>query len=337
LRVGAANIGLRERDAAILPHLSRALTFSGVSSFTIPAGAVFVSDPVELSVPALADLVIDLYLPASTDVSSPLTMHVRGLVTTYVSASGNHAGVTRLPVSTTAPSWFLLARVEVMAPESVGAIVTFGDSITDGTGSTPNSNGRWPDQLARRLNQPSSPVRLAVLNAGISANRLLSEGAFNGGMNALARFERDVLSQPGVTHVIVMEGINDIGNARQNPSPSAADLIVAHRQLIQRARTRGLRILGATLLPFEGAAYFTQEGEAKRRSLNSWIRTSDAYDGVIDFDLVMRDPSHPARFKPEYDSGDHLHPNDAGYIAMGNAVDLTLLGSGQASTRTASR
>jgi hypothetical protein len=230
LQVGAANIALRDSEAAIVPRLSRPLAFSGASSFTIPAGAIFVSDPVDLAVPALADVVIDLYLPGSTAAPSPLTMHAGGLVTNYVSVPGNHAGAAALPVLTTTPSWFLLARVEVMAPESVGAVVAFGDSITDGSRSTPNTNSRWPDQLARRINQPSGPIRLAVLNAGIGGNRLLSEGAFNAGMNALARFERDVTSQPGVTHVIVMEGINDIGNARQNPSPSAADLIVAHRR-----------------------------------------------------------------------------------------------------------
>jgi lysophospholipase L1-like esterase len=337
LSVGAASIGLRESEAAIRSQSSRPLTFSGLSSFTIPAGAVFVSDPVELTVPALADVVVDLYLPGSTDAPSPLTMHNTGLVTNYVSQSGNYVGAASLPVATTTQSWFLLARIEVMAPEPVGALVAFGDSITDGTRSTPNSNNRWPDQLARRLNQSSSPVTLAVLNAGIAGNRVLTDAAFNVGVNALARFERDVLSQTGVTHVIVMEGINDIGNARQSPTPAAADLIAAHRQLIERAHTRGLRILGATLTPFEGAAYFTQEGEVKRQALNTWIRTGNAYDGVIDFDMVTRDPNQPSRIKAEYDSGDHLHPNDAGYTAMGNAVDLALFQPVARSTRTASR
>jgi lysophospholipase L1-like esterase len=337
LSVGGANIGLRDSEAAIAAQSSRPLTFSGLSSFTIPAGAIFVSDPVELTVPALADVVVDLYLPGSTDGPSPLTMHNTGLATNYVSSSGNYAGASSFPSSTTTQSWFLLARVEVMAPEAVGALVAFGDSITDGTRSTANTNNRWPDQLARRLNQPSSPVKLGVLNAGIAGNRVLTDAVFNVGVNALARFERDVISQTGVTHVIVMEGINDIGTARQNPTPAAADLIAAHRQLIERAHARGLRILGATLTPFEGAAYFTQEGEAKRQAMNSWIRTGNAYDGVIDFDMVTRDPNQPTRFKAEYDSGDHLHPNDAGYLAMGNAVDLTLLQPASRSTRTASR
>jgi lysophospholipase L1-like esterase len=162
---------------------------------------------------------------------------------------------------------------------------------------------------------------MSVLNAGISGNQVLGDGA---GVSALARFDRDVLMQTGLTHVIIMEGINDVGLARANPAPSAADLIAGHKQLIERARARGLKVYGATLTPFEGAAYWTTEGEAKRRSLNQWIRTSGAYDAVIDFDQVTRDPAAPTRFLPAYDSGDHLHPGDAGYKAMGETVDLEL-------------
>jgi lysophospholipase L1-like esterase len=208
----------------------------------------------------------------------------------------------------------------VTAAANARAVVTFGDSITDGARSTADTNNRWPDQLARRLNaQGGAPV--AVLNAGISGNRVLGDGA---GQSALARFDKDVLMQTGVTHVVVLEGINDIGGARANPTPTAADLIAGHKQLIERAHARGLKIIGATLTPFEGAAYFTPEGEAKRRALNDWIRTSGAYDGVIDFDKVARDPSAPSKFAPAFDSGDHLHPGDAGYKAMGDAVDLAL-------------
>jgi lysophospholipase L1-like esterase len=229
-----------------------------------------------------------------------------------------------LPVATTSASWFLLARVDVATTAPVATVVAFGDSITDGTRSTVNTNNRWPDQLARRLAADRSGARVAVVNAGIAGNRVLSDGAAQTGVNALARFDRDALLQPGVTHVVVMEGINDIGTARQNPSPSAADLIAAHRQLIERAHARGLKIYGATLTPFEGAAYWTAEGEAKRAALNQWIRTSRAYDAVIDFDAVIRDPGAPTKFLPQYNSGDNLHPNDAGYQAMGNAVDLSL-------------
>jgi lysophospholipase L1-like esterase len=212
--------------------------------------------------------------------------------------------------------------VEVMAPAGTGAVVTFGDSITDGARSTADTNNRWPDQLARRL-AGRKGGGVAVLNAGISGNRVLGDGA---GVSALARFDRDVLMQTGVTHVVVLEGINDIGIARNNPSPTAEDLIAGHKQLIDRAHARGLKIYGATLTPFEGAPYYTPEGEAKRQALNKWIRSSGAYDGVIDFDMITRDPAAPTKFLPAYDSGDHLHPGDAGYKAMGDAVDLALFG-----------
>jgi lysophospholipase L1-like esterase len=237
-------------------------------------------------------------------------------------------------VIATTNSWFLLSRVEVTAPESVGAIVAFGDSITDGSRSTPNTNNRWPDHLARRLMAQSGGAKPAVLNAGIGGNRVLSDAAFQSGVNSLARFEQNVLGQAGATHVIVLEGINDIGGARQNPTPTAEDLIAAHKQLVERAHTRGLKIFGATLTPFEGAAYFTKEGEEKRQALNQWIRTGKAYDGFIDFDAATRDPANPTKYLAQYDSGDHLHPNDAGYQAMANAIDLTLFGAAAPSTRT---
>jgi lysophospholipase L1-like esterase len=327
MAVGAAHLALRDKEAAIVPQSDRALTFSGNPSITIPAGAMVVSDPVALTVPALADLAIDLYLPGDTGATpSPVTMHAAGLQTNYVSPTGNHVGTTVMPVMTSTQSWFLVARVEVLAPQSVGALVAFGDSITDGTRSTANANNRWPDQLARRFMTQPGTVRIAVLNAAIAGNRVLNDGNPAFGINALARFDRDVLVQPGVTHVVVMEGINDIGNigGRPDGGPSAAEIIAGHRQLIERAHTRGFKIFGATLTPFEGAAYFTPEGEAKRQAVNEWIRTSKAYDGVIDFEAVLRDPNQPTRFLPMYNSGDNLHPSDAGYQAMGNAIDLNL-------------
>src|SRR5262245_13390931 len=335
LTIAAAHVALRQSDAAIVSQSDRALLFSGRPTMTIPSGAVVYSDPVDLTVPAQADLAVDVYLPGETNTPSPLTMHAGALQTSFVSQTGNHAGASMLPVVATTTSWFLISRVEVMAPESVGAIVAFGDSITDGSRSTVDTNNRWPDHLARRLVQAGA--RMAVLNAGIGGNRVLTEGAYNAGINALARFEANVLGQAGVTHVIVLEGINDIGNARQNPTPTAEDLIAGHRQLIERAHTRGLKILGATLTPFEGAAYFTKEGEAKRQAVNDWIRNGKAYDGVLDFDRATRDPSQPAKFMPKYDSGDHLHPNDVGYQAMADAIDLALLTGGQTVRPTARR
>jgi lysophospholipase L1-like esterase len=299
-------------------------------SATIAAGAIVVSDPIDLTVTAGSDLAVDLYVPGDTAASgSPVTMHTGANQTSYVSVSGNFSGAESLPVAATTPSWFLLARVEVVAPAATGAIVALGDSITDGSRSTPNTNNRWPDLLAKRLAQAGGP-KLAVLNAGIAGNRVLLD---NAGPNALARFDRDVLAQTGVTHVIVMEGINDIGQGRSNPIPSAADLIAAHRQLIVRAHARGLKIVGATLTPFEGAGYWTPEGEAKRATLNEWIRTGREYDGVIDFDAAVRDPNRPTMFLPQYQSGDNLHPSDAGYQAMASAIDLSLFGiTGTAAT-----
>ena len=319
--IGAGNIALRDKESSLVTSSVKPLTVAGASKFTVLAGATLVTDPVDLAVPPVSDLVIDLYVPNDLGISpSPVTTHNGASQTNFVSETGNHSGVTNLPVNGRSGAWFMIARVEVLAPAGTAAVVTFGDSITDGARSTADTNNRWPDQLARRL-AARKGSGVAVLNAGISGNRVLGDGA---GVSALARFDRDVLMQTGVTHVVVMEGINDIGIARNNPSPSADDLIAGHKQLIDRAHARGLKIYGATLTPYEGAAYYSPEGEAKRQALNNWIRTSKAYDGVIDFDMVTRDPAAPTKFLPAFDSGDHLHPGDAGYKAMGDAVDLAL-------------
>ena len=329
--IGAANIALRDKEGSIRGAPGGALTFRGRPTMTIPAGAIAYSDPVNLTVPAMADLAIDLYLPGNTSGAAMFTMHNGAFQTNYISETGNHVGKATLPNAAKIQNWFLLSRVEVAAPDAAGAIVAFGDSITDGTRSTPDTNSRWPDHLARRL--LGQGLKLGVLNAAIAGNRILSEPdvppgidvrAVAQGVNALARFERHALSQPGITHIVVLEGINDIGNARQNPTPTAEDLIAGHKQLIEQAHTRGLKIFGATLTPFYGAAYYTEVGETKRQALNEWIRTGKAYDAVIDFDSVTRDPGNPKMFLPRYDSCDHLHPNDAGYRAMADAIDLSL-------------
>ena len=330
LNIGGASIALRDKESAIVPASVRKLTVNGSAAFRIPAGGVRLSDPVSLAVPAFADLAIDVFVPGDLGSgSSPITFHNGANQTSYVSATGNHVGEPGLQPAAITRSWFLLSRVEVVAAARVSAVAAFGDSITDGTRSTPDTNNRWPDHLARRLASQGGGV--AVMNVAIAGNRVLSEGVApvgfggNAGINALARFDRDVLALPGVTHVIVMEGINDIGTSGQNGIVAAADdLIAAHKQMIDRAHERGLKIYGATLTPYEGAAYFSPEGEAKRKALNQWIRTSGAYDGVIDFDMVARDPSAPGRINPAFDSGDHLHPNDAGYKAMGESIDLAL-------------
>lgn len=338
LAIGAAHVAIRDKEAAILPQSDRALTFSGSPTGTISPGAMLVSDPVRLTVPALSELAIDLYLPddtAATD--SPVTIHAASWQTNYVSSPGNFAGSTTFPVHATtnfdrgglpSATWFYLARVEVLAPADASAIVAFGDSITDGTASGNNTNSRWPDHLARRLSAQN--MKMGVLNVGIGGNRVLADGA---GPSALARIDRDVLSQPGIRHVIFLEGINDIGQARDKPTPSAADIIAGHRQVIELAHARGLKIYGATLTPFEGANYYTAEGEAKRQALNKWIRESKMYDGVIDFDAALRDPSHPSRHIPRYDPGDHLHATGEGYGVMAAAIDLGLFKEPRAGTR----
>jgi lysophospholipase L1-like esterase len=328
--IGAAHIAVRGKEQSIqMP--GRPLTFSGRPSVTIPLNAIVYSDPVDLAVPQLGDLAIDLYLPGSTNTPAAITIHGGALQTSYISETGNHAGAQTLPAAGTTQNWFLLSRVDVLAPDAARAVVAFGDSITDGARSTADANNRWPDHLARRL--LAAGIKMGVLNAGIGGNRLLSEAAVppgadvravGAGVNALARFERHVLAQPGITHVIVLEGINDIGNARQNPTPTAEDLIAAHKQLIEQAHAHGLKIYGATLTPFWGAAYYTEAGEAKRQKVNDWIRTGKGYDGVIDFDRATRDPADPKKLLEKYDSCDYLHPADAGYKAMGDAIDLSL-------------
>jgi len=337
--IGGAHLAIRDKEGSIQAASGRPLTFSGKATITIPANAVIYSDPVTLAVPQMADLAIDLYLPGSTNTPATLTMHGGAFQTSYVSETGNYVGKPTIPVVSTTRSWFLLSRVDVVAPDSTGAVVAFGDSITDGAASTADTNNRWPDHLARRL--LAQGIKMGVLNAGIGGNRVLGEAtvppgvdtrAVGAGINALARFERHVASLPGVTHVIVLEGINDIGNARQNPTPTAEDLIAAHKQLIEQAHARGLKIYGATLTPFWGAAYYSDAGEAKRQSLNEWIRSGKAYDGVVDFDKATRDPNDPKKLFEKYDSCDYLHPSDAGYKAMGDAIDLSLFKTGRATT-----
>ncbi|NNG22194.1 SGNH/GDSL hydrolase family protein [Telluria aromaticivorans] len=326
LTVGAARIGLRAGGSDVAAGTDRALTFGGRSAVTIPPGAPVLSDPVELNVPPLSDLAISLYLPGTVQAT---TLHALALQTGYVSLPGNFTAAATLPVQRTITIWPFLTAVEVDAAGL--AIVALGDSITDGTRSTPDTNNRWPDWLARRLQTERDSilgisVRLGVVNRGISGNRLLgnSPNAL-AGRSALERFDRDVLSTAGVRLLVVLVGINDIGNSSATNPVTAEDLIAGYRQLIARAHAKGIGIVGATLTPFEGAGYYSPEKEVVRQAVNSWIRNHDEFDAVLDFDRATRDPSHPSRLLPAYDSGDHLHPNDLGYQAMGNAVPLTLL------------
>jgi lysophospholipase L1-like esterase len=321
LVIGSVHVAMRTSGAGIDPGTDRPVTFNGRSSIVIRAGANLVSDAVSLAVPNLADIAISMFI---TDSARMATRHALGLQTNYVSASGDFTRAASFAPDTTLLMWPFVAGVDVVNPSVTGVIVPFGNSITDGARSTPDSNARWPDVLARRLLASKEPVK-AIVNAGISGNRVLSPGA---GPSALERFDRDVLMLPGVTHVIVLEGINDINGGTDAANPrnevSAEELIAGHQQLIDRAHERGLVILGATLTPEGGLRGGSAARDAKRVALNTWIRTRGAYDGVIDFDKVTRDPADTTRFLPAYDSGDHLHPNDAGYKAMGEAIDLAL-------------
>lgn len=314
LEVGGAMVALRTTEADIDPASRRALSFGGVASFSVPAGGELLSDWVDLTVADQADLAIDLYLPGDTVANaSALTVRNGALQTTYLSTEGNHVGATALPVASTRLQWNFLAAVDVAASTRLPALLAFGDSITEGLRATVNTNRRWPDVLAGRL-LPTR--RMGVANLGISGNRVWTGGGATN-PSAMARFDPDVLAQSGATHVIIMLGINDISGGA-----TADDVIAAHRQIITRARTQQLKILGGTLTPFGNAP---DAREAHRLAVNQWIRTSREFDGVVDFDAALRDPANPRRMLPQYDSGDSLHPSDAGYEAMGNAVDLRLL------------
>jgi lysophospholipase L1-like esterase len=322
LHIGAAHIALHDKDSSIVAGSDKALTFSGRPSIAIPPAAEALSDPLDFEVPALGDLVISLYVP----VEAASTIHLTGLHTTYISQPGDFTGAASIADPTKRELWYWIDGVDVVAPAKSAAIVAFGDSITDGATSTPNTDASWPSQLAVRLAADKKTANIAVINEGISGNRLLGDGA---GINALARFDRDVLSQPGVKYLIILEGINDIGignmtGAPPSESPSTDDLIAAHKQMIERAHMRGIKVIGATLTPYVGAAYATDRGEAMREAVNEWIRTSHAYDAVIDFDKTVQDPANPKQILPSFNIRDHLHPNDAGYKAMAAAVDLSL-------------
>jgi lysophospholipase L1-like esterase len=325
LTVGAAHIALHDKGSAIIPASDRALTFSRKDSFVIPPGALIVSDPVDLQIPELSYLTISVYVAGTP--ASP-TIHLTGLHTTHISKPGDYTRSVNIEESSTVQSWYWISGVDVLAPSDSGLIVALGDSITDGATSTPDTDRSWPSILAERLLANKETADLAIVNQGISGNRLLGDGA---GVSALARFDRDVISQAGVKWLIVLEGINDIGMSSmgmQMGTPvTAEDLIAAHWQMIERAHLHGIKAIGATLTPFAGALYYSEKGESMRQAVNHWIRTSGAYDAVIDFDAILRDPENPKQMNAGYFINDYLHPNDAGYKAMAEAVDMSIFTS----------
>ncbi len=323
LAVGTTHIAMSAGKDAISLGSANAMTFSGKSSVVIPAGAVVVSDPVALTLPGLSDLCISIFVPAQK--ISHLTVHNSAFQTNYM-VPGNAVGAKSMPSGgvKTSASWFFLKAVDVQTAATTGAVAAFGDSITDGTASTQDANNRWPDVLARRLLGSKQTAGLGVLNLGIGGNRVLHDGV---GPNALARFDQDVLAQSGVRYMIVLESINDIGHAADPVKPydvvSADDLIAGLTQLVERAHMHGIKVFGATLTPYAGAKYMSPAGEQMRQAVNQWIRTGKVFDGVIDFEAATQDKATGA-FLAADDRGDHLHPNDAGLKAMGNAIDLRL-------------
>lgn len=328
LAIGAAHVALRSKDSAITAGSDRALLFNGKPTVTIAQGADMTSDPVDLDIPALGDLAISVYIPGD---SGQLTTHGTGLHTTYI-AQGNVAAAPMLEEATTTRSWYWISSVDVMAQADAGAIVAFGDSITDGATSTNDADRSWPSVLAARLVASPGAPKLSVLNLGISGNRILADGA---GVNALARFDRDVLGQAGVKWLMIMEGINDIGvtagpprgNGPASTPVTADDLILPMKQMIERAHTHGIKVAGCTLTPYQGATYYSDKGEEVREAVNRWIRTSGAFDAVVDYDKVTQDSANSKTFKPTFNNTDHLHPNDAGYKAMADSVDLKMFNS----------
>jgi len=319
VEVGAAHIALRAKDSGIAPESDHALTFNGKPGCTVRAGVVLYSDPVDLNVPQVGDLAVSLYFSGAT---GPPTNHATALHNTYIS-EGDVTAQAAMPDAITTQSYYYLAAIEVMAPADAALIVAYGDSITDGARSTSETNHSWPALLAARLAAKKETAHIGVANMGIGGNRVLRDVT---GASALARLDRDVLSQAGVRWLMLLEGINDIGREAAMPAEAvtAEELIGGYKQIIERAHTHVIAVIGCTLTPYEGANYQRENGEAVREAVNQFIRTSGAFDGVVDFEAATRDPANPKRFRAEFDPGDHLHPNDGGYQAMADAINLSM-------------
>ena len=328
LSIGSVRVAIHAGRSAIQRDTDRAVTFTARPGVTIPKGADALSDPLEFPVKALAQVAVSIHV---RDDGGTSTIHGTALQTAYM-AGGDATAATVFEAGETDDSRYFLTDIEVAAVADARALVILGDSITDGVGSTTDGNARWPDVLATRLQADPALASIAVVNAGISGNRILNDGrAPFIGPSSLSRFDRDVLGRPGVRFVILLQGSNDISASDMLPTPedhvSAEQIVDGMKALIARAHAKGIRIFGGTMLPREGVGkpfVNTDAGRAKRRAVNDWIRSSGAFDAVIDFERVMTDPARPGHLRPAFDSGDHLHPNDAGYAAMASAIDLRL-------------
>ncbi len=326
LAIGAASVGIRDEGPAIVADSQRPLSFGGSSSATIAAGALVISDPVQLNLPPLANLAVTLYLPGAVSPDFQITGRY-ARQTSYISPPGNFADAINMPVGKITDEWFFVCGIDVLASQETGGVVTLGDSLTDANISTHDVYCRWPDQLARRLIARPEGRPLGVMNQGLGGNRILHDLR---GESGLRRFDRDVLAQPGVTHAIVMLGTNDLRNrnARPDEEATAEQMIAGLEQMALRAQTRGIKLLGATLTPFGNETFlpgaWNPTRERHRVAVNDWIRKGGAFDGVVDFDEALRDPDRPTQMLPIYDCDDGLHPSDLGYCKMGDAIDLAL-------------
>ena len=327
LTISDAHVAVSAGGSSIRDGSDHAVTFAGAATVRVAPGAEVYSDAVALSVEALSDVAISFYLP--NQVMRAETYHAFADQNNFM-VNGDQAGASTFTDPSGLTSWYFVDGLDVPAADGARAIVALGDSITDGAHSTIDANRRWPDVLAARLKKERGLEKVAVLNQGIGGNRVLNEGA---GPSVLSRLDRDVLAQDGAKYVIVLESINDIGRFAKFSGPeddiTAANLEFALGQVAEAAHQHGMKAYGATLTPYGGANYYSEKGEQVREAVNDWIRTSGTFDAVIDFDKITQDPANPRQFNPAYDCGDHLHPNDAGYEAMGEGVDLKLFAGGR--------
>jgi lysophospholipase L1-like esterase len=326
LAIGAAWVGLRSAGPALVPGSNRRLTFGGEAGATIAAGALVVSDFVDLDFAPLSDLAVSVHLPGDLPASFGITGRY-ARQTNYISPPGDFAADEVMPVGRLTDDWYFVCGIDVVAPPGTGAIVAVGDSLTDANIATHDGHHSWPSQLARRLTTRTAGRPMAVMNQGLGGNRILHDIR---GDSGLRRFDRDVLAQPGVTHTIIMLGTNDLRNrpGKAEEEVTAPQMIAGLRQFAVRGQARGIRVIGATLTPFENETFlpgaWNPKREAVRQAVNDWLRKTDVFDAIADFDRALRDPDQPTRMLPMYDCGDHLHPSDLGYRAMGDAIDLSL-------------